>query len=74
MHDGNELRLELGLHIMGDVFNCGGNGVMGCERGIHDYAKTFHLEIGLVQGFEGTAVVEIMIEWDGKMAVHDGGD
>ena len=74
MHDGNELRSEPGLHITGDVFDCGGDRVVGHERGIHDHAKTFHLEVGLVQGLKGAAIIEVMIEWDGEVEVHDGGD
>ena len=65
MHDRDKLRSELGLHIMGDVFDSGGDGVLSCERRVYDDAKAFHLQISLVQGFEGTTVVEVVIEWDG---------
>ena len=34
----------------------------------------FHLEVGLVQGFKGTSVVEVVVEWDGEVGVCDGGD
>ena len=74
MHDGDELCSEPGLHVMGDVFNSGGDGILGSEGRVHDYAEAFHLQIGLVQGFEGTAVVEVMIEWDGEVEISDGGD
>ena len=33
---------------MGDVFDSGGDGVVGCEGGVHNDAKTFHLEVGLI--------------------------
>ena len=74
MYDGDELRSESGLYITGDVFNCGGDGILSREGRVHDDAETFHLQISLVQGFEGTAVVEVMIEWYGEMGVRDGGD
>ena len=48
MHDGDEFHLELGLHITGDVFNSGSDGVLGCERGVHSDTKMFYLEISLV--------------------------
>ena len=73
MHDRDELHSEPSLHITGDVFHSGGDGILGSEGRVYDYAKTFHLEVGLVQGFEGTAVVEVVIKWDGKMRVRDGG-
>ena len=38
MHDGNELCLELGLYIMDDVLDGGGDGVPGGERGVHNDA------------------------------------
>ena len=34
----------------------------------------FHLEIGLIQGFEQASIIEVMIKWNGKVEVHDGGD
>ena len=43
MHDRDELCSELSLHIMGDMFNGGGNGVPGCEWGVYDDAETFDL-------------------------------
>ena len=58
---------------MGDVFNCGGDGILSREGRVHDDAKAFHLQVSLVQGFEGTAVVEV-IEWYGEMGVCDGSD
>ena len=74
MHDRDELRSEPGLHITGDVFDCGGDGVLGGERGVYDDTETFDLEISLVQGFKGASVVEVMIKWYGKVGVGDGGD
>ena len=74
MHDGDELCSEPGLHIVGDMFHGGGNGIVGHERGVHDDAEAFHLEISLVQGFEGASVVEVMVKWDGKVGVSDGSD
>ena len=62
MHDRDELHLEPGLYIMGDVLNGGGDGVLGCERGVHDDAKVFYLEISLIQGFEGASIVKVMIK------------
>ena len=62
------------MHIMGNVFNGGGDGVVGCERGIYDDTEVFHLEVCLVQGFEGASIVEVMIKWNGEVGVRDGGD
>ena len=74
MHDGDELRSESGLYILGDMFNGGGDGVLGGEWGGYNDAQAFDLEISLVQGFEGASVVEVMVERDGEMGVRDGGD
>ena len=74
MHDRNELRSEPGLHIMGDVFNGGGDGVLSRERGVYNDAKTFNLEVSFVQDFEGASIVEVMVGWYGKVGVRDGGD
>ena len=74
MHDRDEFRSEPGLHVTGDVFNGGGDGILSSERGVYNDTESFHLEIGLVQGLEGTAIVEVMIEWDGKVGICDGGD
>ena len=54
---------------MGDVSHSGGDRVVSCEGGIHDHTKVFHLEVGLVQGFKGAAVIKVMIKWDGKVGV-----
>ena len=43
MHDRNELRSEPGLHVMGDVCNCGGDGILSREGRVYDDAETFHL-------------------------------
>ena len=74
MHDRDKLRSEPGLHITGDMFHRGGDGVLSGERGVYYDAESFHLEVGLVQGLEGAAVVEVMVEWDGKVWVCDGSD
>ena len=74
MHDRDELRSELGLHITGDVFDCGGDGVLGGERGVYDNTEAFDLEVSLVQGFEGASIVEVVVERDGKVRVSDGSD
>ena len=73
MHDRDKLCLELGLHVVSNVFYGGGSGVVGCERRVYDYTEAFHLQVGLVQGFEGTAIVEVVTEWDDKVGVHDSG-
>ena len=59
---------------MGDILNGGGDGVPGCERGIHDNSEAFYLEISLVQGFKGVPIIEVVIKWYSKMGVCDGGD
>ena len=59
---------------MGDVFHGGGDGVMGREWGVYDDAKVFHLEVGLVQGFEGASIIEVMVKQDGKVGVSDSSD
>ena len=62
MHDRDELCLESSLHTASDVFDGGDNGVVGGEQGVHDDTEMFHLEVGLVQGFKGTAVIKVMIK------------
>ena len=74
MHDGDELHSELGLYIMGDVFDGGCDGVTGCERGVYDNTEAFNLKVSLVQGFKGTSIVEVMIEGFGKLRGHDDRD
>ena len=59
---------------MGDVFDCRGDGIPGCGRGVDDYAETFDLEVSLVQDFEEASIIKVMVEWYGKMGVCDGGD
>ena len=48
MHDGDELRLEPGLYIMDDMLDGGGNGIPSGERGVHNHAEVFDLEVSLV--------------------------
>ena len=43
MHNRDELHLELGLYITGDMFNCGCDGVLGEEWRVHNDAKMFDL-------------------------------
>ena len=59
---------------MGDVFDCGGNGVVGHERGVHNHAETFHLEVGFIQGLKGAAIIKVVIEWDDEVGVSDSSD
>ena len=59
---------------MSDVFDSGGDGVMGCEWRVHDDAEMFHLQVGLVQDFKGASVIEVVVKRDCKVGVHDGGD
>ena len=56
------------------MFYCGSDGIVSCEGRVHDYVKAFCLQIGLVQGFKGAAVIEVMIKRDGKVGVRDSGD
>ena len=74
MHDRNELCLELGLHIMGNMLDSGGDGVVSHEGGVHNHAEAFYLQVGLVQGFEWASVIEVVVEWDGEMGISDSGD
>ena len=74
MHDRDEFCSEPGLHITGNVFDSGGDGVLGGEWRVHDDTKTFDLEVSFVQGFEGASVVEVVIKRHGKVGVSDGGD
>ena len=74
MHDRNKLHLELGLHIMGNMFDSGGDRVVDGKQRVYDDVKAFYLEICLVQGFKGAPMVKVMVERDGHMGVHDGGD
>ena len=62
MYDGDELHSEPGLHVMGDMFDDGGNGVASSERRVHDYSKVFDLKIGFVQDFKWVAIVKVMVE------------
>ena len=48
MYDGDEFCLEPCLHITGDVFDHGGNGIPGHERGVDNYTKVLNLEVSLV--------------------------
>ena len=40
--------MELSLYVMGDVFDCGGDGILGGKWGVYDNAEVFHLEVGLI--------------------------
>ena len=59
---------------MGNVFNHGYDRVTGHKGGVYDDIKAFNLEVSLVQGFKGTPIIEVMVEWYGKVRIHDGGD
>ena len=48
MHDRDELCLESGLYITGNVFDRGGDGIPGCKGRVDDYTKAFDLEVSLV--------------------------
>ena len=74
MHDRNKLYLELGLYIMDNVLNSGGNRVMSHEGRVHNDAEVFHLQVDLVQGLKGASIIEVMVEWNGKVEVYDGSD
>ena len=74
MYDGDELCSEPGLYIAGDMFNSGDDRVVSRERGIHDDAKAFHMEVSLVQGFKGASIIEVVIKGDSEVRVRDGGD
>ena len=56
------------------MFDSGGDGVVSHEWRVHNDAKMFHLEVGLVQGFKGASVVEVVVKWDGQVRIHDGSD
>ena len=45
MHDRDELHLESGLHIMSNMFDCGGDEVVGGKQGVYDDSKVFNLEV-----------------------------
>ena len=62
MHNRDELCLEPGLDIMGDMCNGGSNGISDCECGVYDDTKAFDLKVSLVQGFKGTSIVEVMVK------------
>ena len=74
MCDRDKLCSESSLYIMGDVFDGGGDGVLSHEWRVHNNAKVFHLEISLVQGFEGTTIIEVMVEWYSRVRICDGSD
>ena len=62
------------MHIMGNMLDGWGDGVPGCEGRVHDNTEVFYLEVGLVQGFKGAPIIKVVVKWNGKMEVHDGGD
>ena len=71
MHDGDEL---LDLHITGDAFDCGSDGVVSGEQRVHDEAKMFYLEIDLAQYLKGTTIVKVVVKRHDKMRVSDDSD
>ena len=74
MHNGDELYSELGLDITGDMLDSGGDGITSGEWGVHDYTKTFDLEVCFVQGLEGASIIEVMIKGYGKVWISDSSD
>ena len=48
MHDKDELHLKPSLHITHVMFNDRSNRVPGGEQRVHDNAKVFNLEVGLI--------------------------
>ena len=74
MYDRDELHLELSLHITGNVFNSGSDGVSGCEQRVHDNVKVFYLEVCLIQGFKRAPIIEVIVEWYSKVRIHEGSD
>ena len=64
MHNRDKLYSESGLHIMGDMLNGWGDRAPGHERGVHDNAEAFYLEIGLIQGFKGASIIKVVVKWD----------
>ena len=74
MHDRDELHLELSLHIMGNMFDGGGDGVMGSEWQVYNNAKAFYLEVSFIQGLEGASIVKVVVKGHSEVGVCDGGD
>ena len=56
---------------MSNVFDSGGNRVVGCERRVHNNAEAFYLQVGLVQSLKRTAIIKVVVEWDGEVRVCD---
>ena len=50
------------MHIPGNMFDCGGDGVVDGEWGVYDNSEMFYLEVDLVQGLKGAIIIEVMIE------------
>ena len=61
------------MHIISNVFDSGGDRVVSGEWGVNDDSKVFNLEVGFVQGFEGAAIVKVVVKWHNKMGVYNGG-
>ena len=59
---------------MGDVFDSGGDGIPGSERGVSNNTEAFHLEVSFVQSLERASIIKVMVERDSKVGVHDGSD
>ena len=62
MHDGDELCLEPGLNVTGNMLNGRGDGIPGGEQRIHNNAEVFNLEIDLIQGFKEASIIEIVVK------------
>ena len=74
VHDRDKLCLELGLHIMGDMFDGGHDGVLDCEGRVYNNAEVLNLKVSLVQGFERASIIKVMVEGYSKVGVCDGGN
>ena len=62
------------MYITGNMFDGRGDGVPGCERGVHNDTKVFDLEVRLIQGFERTSIIEVVVERYDEVRICDGGD
>ena len=56
------------------MFDSGSDGVPGHRGRVHNNAKAFNLKVGLIQGFKGASIIEVMVKGYGEVGVCDGGD
>ena len=52
------------MYITGDVFDSGGDGIVGGKRRVYNDTKAFYLEISLIQGFKGASIIKVVVEWN----------